>query len=43
MEVDGQAVAEERPRDRPRTWIAAIYQQPALFADLTIAENTRWG
>ena len=38
--VAGAPVRAHRPRDRARALgIAAIYQQPALFPDLTVAEN----
>jgi rhamnose transport system ATP-binding protein len=37
--VDGQAVAENSPAVARSLGIAAVYQQPALFPDLTVAEN----
>ncbi len=37
--VDGKIVAENDPAISRRLGIAAIYQQPALFPDLTVAEN----
>ena len=43
LEVDGQVVDGQRPGPRPRLGIAAIYQQPALFPDLTVAENIALG
>src|SRR5579875_2323528 len=39
MEVDGRAVADNDPVLARSLGIAAIYQQPALFPDLTVAEN----
>jgi len=39
IEVAGQAVERNDPAMAKRLGIAAIYQQPALFADLTVAEN----
>ena len=39
IEVAGQAVERNDPATAKRLGIAAIYQQPALFADLTVAEN----
>jgi rhamnose transport system ATP-binding protein len=37
--VDGQAVAHNSPAVARGLGIAAVYQQPALFPDLTVAEN----
>ncbi len=39
IEVAGQTVERNEPATAKRLGIAAIYQQPALFADLTVAEN----
>jgi rhamnose transport system ATP-binding protein len=39
MEVFGQVVAENSPTVSRQLGIAAIYQQPSLFPDLTVAEN----
>jgi rhamnose transport system ATP-binding protein len=39
LSVDGQAVAHMTPATARLLGIAAIYQQPALFPDLTVAEN----
>ena len=37
--VDGQAIAHNSPALARSLGIAAVYQQPALFPDLTVAEN----
>jgi rhamnose transport system ATP-binding protein len=39
MEVDGRAVSDLTPARARALGIACIYQQPALFPDLTVAEN----
>jgi len=39
IEIDGQPVAHLTPAAAHQFGIACIYQQPALFPDLTIAEN----
>jgi rhamnose transport system ATP-binding protein len=39
LAVDGTAVAFDAPSDARDRGIAAIYQHPALFPDLTVAEN----
>jgi rhamnose transport system ATP-binding protein len=39
LEVGGQAVRHMTPAASRALGIAAIYQQPALFPDLTVAEN----
>src|SRR5256714_9667665 len=39
IELEGHAVPHITPSLSRAMGIAAIYQQPALFADLTIAEN----
>src|SRR2546423_12830313 len=49
--VDGQRVAQLSPRVAKALGVAAIYQQPALFPELSVAENlaigverrSRWG
>jgi rhamnose transport system ATP-binding protein len=43
VEVDGQAVADNDPLRARALGIAAIYQQPALFPNLTVAENIALG
>ncbi|MFO1511760.1 MAG: sugar ABC transporter ATP-binding protein [Verrucomicrobiota bacterium] len=39
MEINGQRVAHLTPASAHKFGIACIYQQPALFPDLTVAEN----
>ena len=39
MEIDGRAVAHLSPAQAHTLGIACIYQQPALFPDLGVAEN----
>ena len=39
LEVEGRVVADYQPKVSKSLGIAAIYQQPALFPDLTVAEN----
>src|SRR5215468_10279214 len=39
LTVDGQVVAHNAPAVARSLGIAAVYQQPALFPDLTVAEN----
>jgi len=39
IEINGQCVAHLTPAGAHRLGIACIYQQPALFPDLTVAEN----
>ncbi len=39
IQISGQAVRHLRPAAAHQLGIACIYQQPALFPDLTIAEN----
>ncbi len=39
IELDGQPLADLDPLSARAHGIAAIYQQPALFPDLTVAEN----
>jgi rhamnose transport system ATP-binding protein len=43
LEVSGSAVEENSPLLSRSLGIAAIYQQPALFPDLTVAENIALG
>src|SRR5947209_7821653 len=39
LTVDGQAVVHNSPAGAHALGIAAVYQQPALFPDLTVEEN----
>src|SRR5436309_14917510 len=39
IQIDGQDVARLSPAIARRLGIACIYQQPALFPDLSVAEN----
>src|SRR3954465_8546176 len=39
IEVDGHAVSANSPQRSRALGIAVIYQQPALFPDLSVAEN----
>jgi rhamnose transport system ATP-binding protein len=43
IEVQGRVVAEQDPVRARALGIAAIYQQPALFPELTVAENIALG
>jgi rhamnose transport system ATP-binding protein len=43
MEIDGRAIERLTPAAARACGIAAIYQQPALFPDLSIAENIALG
>src|SRR4029434_6520157 len=43
LEVCGQAVTQNDPITSRKLGIAAIYQQPALFPDVTVAENIAIG
>jgi rhamnose transport system ATP-binding protein len=43
IELDGQAITHNSPRVAKQLGIAAIYQQPALFPELTVAENIALG
>jgi rhamnose transport system ATP-binding protein len=43
IELDGNAITNNSPRLAKALGIAAIYQQPALFPDLTVAENIAFG
>src|SRR3954462_12006168 len=39
IEIDGQVISENDPQLSRKLGVAVIYQQPALFPDLTVAEN----
>jgi rhamnose transport system ATP-binding protein len=39
IEIQGQRIAHLTPAAAHKLGIACIYQQPALFPDLTVAEN----
>ncbi|HWJ09876.1 MAG TPA: ATP-binding cassette domain-containing protein, partial [Nocardioides sp.] len=39
VEINGQSVEHNDPTLAKRLGVAVIYQQPALFPDLTVAEN----
>ena len=43
IEFDGQVVKHNSPAQAKAIGIAAIYQQPALFPELTVAENISLG
>jgi rhamnose transport system ATP-binding protein len=43
LEVQGQPITDNDPSRARALRIAAIYQQPALFPDLTVAENVALG
>ena len=43
LELDGRRDPHQRPSRRRTLGIAAIYQQPALFPDLSVAENIALG
>ena len=43
IEIDGKAVSRLDPASARAMGIAAIYQQPALFPDLTVTENVALG
>lgn len=43
LEIDNHVVEENSPTKARRLGVAAIYQQPALFPDLTVAENIALG
>jgi len=43
LEVDGQTIAQNSPRLAKQLGIAAIYQQPALFPELSVSENIAIG
>jgi rhamnose transport system ATP-binding protein len=39
VEINGQSIQQNDPTLAKKLGVAAIYQQPALFPDLTVAEN----
>ena len=43
INLDGQIIKHNSPRAARESGIAAIYQQPALFPELTVAENIAIG
>jgi rhamnose transport system ATP-binding protein len=43
IELDGRPITHNSPRVSKSLGIAAIYQQPALFPELTVAENIALG
>ena len=43
IEIDGRVIERNDPLTAKENGIAAIYQQPALFPDLTVAENIAIG
>src|SRR2546425_2577801 len=43
IEINGQGLKHHSPRAAKELGIAAIYQQPALFPELTVAENIAIG
>ncbi len=43
LRIEGKAVAHNSPRVAKELGVAAIYQQPALFPELTVAENIALG
>ena len=43
VRLNGQAIAHNSPRVAKSLGIAAIYQQPVLFPELTVAENIAIG
>jgi rhamnose transport system ATP-binding protein len=43
IELDGKQIADNSPSRAKSLGIAAIYQQPALFPDLSVAENLTLG
>ena len=43
IEFEGQRITHNSPRVAKQLGIAAIYQQPALFPELTVAENIALG
>lgn len=43
LELEGKVIAQNSPRVAKQLGIAAIYQQPALFPELSVAENIAIG
>ena len=43
IKLDGQTIQDNSPQLAKSLGIAAIYQQPALFPELTVAENIALG
>jgi rhamnose transport system ATP-binding protein len=43
LQIEGKTVAHNSPRLAKELGVAAIYQQPALFPELTVAENIALG
>jgi rhamnose transport system ATP-binding protein len=43
LHIEGRAVTHNSPRAAKELGVAAIYQQPALFPELTVAENIALG
>src|SRR5512138_1015108 len=43
IKLDGQTITHNSPRRARSLGIAAIYQQPALFPELSVAENIAIG
>src|SRR5215210_1198559 len=43
LEINGQHLTHHDTAQAKRAGIAAIYQQPALFAELSVAENIAYG
>jgi rhamnose transport system ATP-binding protein len=43
LEIDGHGVTDNSPRMAKSLGVAAIYQQPALFPELSVAENIAVG
>lgn len=43
LEIDGRAISENSPTLAKSLGVAAIYQQPTLFPELSVAENIAFG
>ncbi|HWW74609.1 MAG TPA: sugar ABC transporter ATP-binding protein, partial [Pyrinomonadaceae bacterium] len=43
LQIEGKTIAHNSPRVAKELGVAAIYQQPALFPELTVAENIALG
>ena len=43
LELDGESILHNSPRKAKSLGISAIYQQPALFPELSVAENIALG